>query len=100
MPASPYTDTCLWRACSGDSFRFVNWGDDCIVYHRPSGTTHLLNTSSLSLVRDMLREPQTTEQVAARFCSRDVSEAEFGRVEHELRLVLEQLEHIGLVERL
>jgi hypothetical protein len=48
----------------------------------------------------MLREPQTTEQVAARFCSRDVSEAEFGRVERELRLVLGQLEHIGLVERL
>jgi PqqD family protein of HPr-rel-A system len=87
-----------WRAGPAQDLIWVDFGDDCIVYHRPSGKTHFLNGASALLLKTVLLEPKTArvaaEELAA--CEQAVGDAEFFATVAES---LEQLAHLGLVER-
>jgi PqqD family protein of HPr-rel-A system len=39
-------------------------GDEHVVYHHPSGKTHLLNAGSALLIQEVLREARASEQAA------------------------------------
>ena len=90
-------ETC-WRATSPDSVIWVQWGDDHIAYHRPSGLTHFLNAASRKLLNEVLADTPDTATIAAAFpgdSPREIS------AEHDAEIVamLARLEHLGLVER-
>lgn len=73
-------------------------GDGFVVYHRPSGKTHLLNEASHRLLTQLLIEPKDLAAIAAAF---DPGGAGPAREEYldSLTEMLRRLERYGLIER-
>ena len=92
-------DVPRWRSVPKSEFVWSKWGDDFVVYHRPSGNTHYLNASSEFLLTHILLSPLDAEAVATEF-SRDVANDGDALSAKDMSVMLEQFEHIGLVERL
>lgn len=88
-----------WLARPLDEVAWIEWGQDHIAYHRPSGATHFLNASSKILITEILRNPKATEEVTAAFGTKTVDPDWSARFE-EMHATLEQLEHLGLIEKL
>jgi PqqD family protein of HPr-rel-A system len=54
-----------WRRGNPDDCIWFDGDDAFVVYHRPSGTTHLMNDASSTLLRELLREPMSLAEIAA-----------------------------------
>lgn len=88
----------LWRASPVDDTAWVQFDDEYVAYHRPSGKTHFLNAATHRLLTDLLVEPASAATVAAAFAAGS-SASPVGDVEKELRATLSHLESLGLVAR-
>jgi len=88
----------LWRASPVDDTAWVQFDDEYVAYHRPSGKTHFLNAATHRLLTDLLVEPASLATVAAAFAAGS-SASPVGNVEKELRATLSHLESLGLVAR-
>lgn len=88
----------LWRASPVDDTAWVQFDDEYVAYHRPSGKTHFLNAATHRLLTDLLVEPARLATVAAAFAAGS-SASPVGNVEKELRATLSHLESLGLVAR-
>lgn len=88
----------LWRASPVDDTAWVQFDDEYVAYHRPSGKTHFLNAATHRLLTDLLVEPARLATVAAAFAAGS-SASPVGDVEKELRATLSHLESLGLVAR-
>lgn len=88
-----------WHSRPLEDIAWVEWGQDHIAYHRPSGVTHFLNASSKLLITELLREPKGAIEVTKAF---GVSEGDTDWPVRfaEMRAMLGQLEHLGFIERL
>lgn len=88
----------LWRASPVEEIAWVQFDDEYVAYHRPSGKTHFLNAATHRLLTDLLVEPARLATVAAAFAAGS-SASPVGDVEKELRATLSHLESLGLVAR-
>lgn len=88
----------LWRASPVDDTAWVQFDDEYVAYHRPSGKTHFLNAATHRLLTDLLVEPARLATVAAAFAAGS-SASPVGDVEKQLRATLSHLESLGLVAR-
>ena len=88
----------MWRASPVDDTAWVQFDDEYVAYHRPSGKTHFLNAATHRLLTDLLVEPASLATVAAAFAAGS-SASPVGDVEKELRATLSHLESLGLVAR-
>ena len=88
----------LWRASPVEHLAWVQFDDEYVAYHRPSGKTHFLNAATHRLLTDILLEPASVATVAAAFAA-ESSASPVGDVEKELRATLSHLESVGLVVR-
>jgi len=90
----------FWRRRDADDSAIEAFDDEdhAVVYHRPSGVTHLLNAPTIRLLTEVLVEPASFQEIAAAFRTDNESldEAEFVGV---LQDMLARLEHYGFVER-
>lgn len=87
-----------WRSAPASDLAWVSWGDDNVAYHRPSGTTHLLNLATRNLLEEIRHAPLTTDDIVALFTPPDKTTAR--RVHRaEILAMLERLAHLGLVDR-
>jgi PqqD family protein of HPr-rel-A system len=86
-----------WRKCNDADFVYANFEDAHIAYHRPSGTTHLLNETSYQLITEYLSEPADLISIAEVFADKDNSEAFQEHLEHTATMVY-RLEQIGFLE--
>ena len=86
-----------WRAGPAQDLVWADFGDDSIVYHRPSGKTHFLNGATALLLKTVLLEPKTARIAAEELAAREqaVGDAEFFAT---VAASLERLAHLGLVE--
>jgi len=88
-----------WCAVDPESMVWADWGEDQVVYHRPSGRTHFLNDVSRRLIVDVLPAPggpgRDAGSVAAALDTEDVSE----ETVEEIHDLLMHLEALGLVDR-
>lgn len=73
-------------------------GDEYVVYHHPSGKTHLLNPASALLVRSVLREPRTPEQAADELARLQHAHSD-GRLREHVAGLLSRFAELGLVDR-
>ena len=80
-------DECIWVDCD----------DAYVVYHRPSGKTHLMNEASSKLLRDLLREPQRLAEIAEALAEGPGPQS--GEILDSLQAMLKRFEQLGLVER-
>ena len=87
-----------WRRCEPENCVWKNYGDDYVVYHRPSGTTHLINDASYRLLTTLLIEPRDFASIARFF---QATQADIDSREYMSRMaaMLNRLEHLGLIER-
>jgi PqqD family protein of HPr-rel-A system len=87
-----------WRSTATTSCEWFNFGDGAVVYHRPSGKTHLLNEPSVRLLTNLSAESRDLQAIAA-----DFEPAENGPAKSEyldsLIQMLRRLEQFGLLER-
>lgn len=72
-------------------------GDEHVVYHHPSGKTHLLNAGSALLIQEVLREARTSEQAADELARLQGALSDPRFREHVTGL-LSRLAELGLVE--
>ena len=86
-----------WRCGSPEECLWFDCDDAFVVYHRPSGKTHLMNDVSAYLLRDLLVEPMRLLDVVVAL-SPDSTErsVDFEKTVAEMLIRFEQL---GLVER-
>ena len=94
---SPATVDVRWRQGNPDDCIWFDGDDAFVVYHRPSGKTHLMNEASSHLLRDLLRETMSLAEIAAAF----EPESTASSSEHleSLAGMLKRLEQLGFVER-
>lgn len=92
-------ETAVWRSVPRERLIWTSWGEDFIVFHRPSGITHFLNAASHYLVDDFLRQPRTVADVGAEMLALTGGENEPATVRRHMHSLLSRLEEIGLVER-
>ena len=69
-----------------------------MLFHRPSGLTHLVNGATAKLLREVLTEPRFVEDAAANLAATEGANAgpEFAA---DVQHLLARLEALGLVER-
>lgn len=87
-----------WRTLDPQNSLWAQWGDDFVVYHRPSGKTHFVNAATAHLLTSVLVEPKTAIAAAEELASAQdaTGDAEFFA---QVDRLLSRLEHVGLVER-
>lgn len=84
-----------WRAVPAEQLAWLNFDEQFVVYHRPSGKTHLLNAASAQLIRQVLAEARTAQSAAVCLAGDGSDDA---YVELVAGLLL-RLEELGLVRR-
>jgi PqqD family protein of HPr-rel-A system len=89
----------LWLASKSDDLIWAAYEeDDPIVFHRPSGKTHLLNVATALLLKRVLTSPLSTMEAVRRLAELQgvALDDEF---ESAVTESLHRLDHLGLVER-
>jgi PqqD family protein of HPr-rel-A system len=87
-----------WRTGSPQDLAWAEFGADYVVYHKPSGKTHLLNAASAALLRRVLREPKDARAAADELAAEEGAVGDAGFLA-AVAAALAQLEHLGLIER-
>ena len=85
-----------WQSCDAFQLAWASDGEAHVVYHRPSGITHLLNHASYQLIAEFLVVPATIEQIAAFFATDDDASVHPEHLQQIASLV-HRLEQVGLV---
>ena len=88
----------LWQSTASDESLWVEWSGDHVVYHRPSGKTHVLNAATAALLTRVLVEPKTVEAAARELAAITGVTAPEDFTRHITDTLL-RLEQLGLVER-
>jgi PqqD family protein of HPr-rel-A system len=87
-----------WRAAPPEHLTWAEFSGDFLVYHRPSGKTHLVNATAASLLQQVLVEPLSLEEATGRLAQALDAPADAELLTHVADL-LARLDEIGLVER-
>ena len=56
MESDQISDASVWRSSAADCVWAI-YGDDYVVFHRPSGKTHFLNAAGHRLLTEILDRP-------------------------------------------
>jgi PqqD family protein of HPr-rel-A system len=87
-----------WCAVAPSTILWNCWGEDCVLFHRQSGKTHVANSATILLLTRVLVEPKTAERAAEELA--ELQEAAPGQqYAAEIAALLAHLDHLGLVER-
>lgn len=88
----------FWTAAPPDSLVWAEWDGRYVLFHRPSGRTHIVNDATWLLLNDVLRDPHDLEATLEGF-----ARAGGRALDEELRGyvagLLLHLEELGLVVR-
>lgn len=82
-----------WQAAPPESLDWASWGGEHVLYHRPSGKTHLLNAASVRLLTVILLAPRSLSEIETELAGGGI--AQDGA---EVLGMLLRLEELGLVE--
>ena len=87
----------LWRQGNTEDYLWFDGEEAFVVYHRPSGKTHLINDVSSYLLRDLLSSPKSLTEIALAI-GHDSNRPSKDFLE-SLAATLKRFEQLGLVER-
>ena len=91
------TDVTQWCASPAEDLLWAAWDGEYIVFHRPSGKTHLLNDVSHWLLTDFLRAPRSIAEIAG--AMRVEAAVDQAALAAEINETLARFEQLGLVAR-
>ena len=97
MQPGQHSDASVWRSNAADC-AWASYGENYVVFHRPSGKTHFLNEAGYRLLTEILDRPDGTAAIAARLTNAASGEAE-ALDEQEVHAMLVRFEYLGLVDR-
>lgn len=90
-------ESIYWRSNAADCL-WASYGEACVVFHRPSGKTHVLNSASHRLLTEILQQSENTASIAARLLDMAAEEVAADKLE-EVHALLVQFEYLGFVDR-
>ncbi len=93
MPA----DTQRFAVPDPDQLRWRRWDEETIVYHVPSGETHLLNELSAAALESLSHRPASADELAKRLAEALDLEVD-ATLRDQLAQLLEQFDERGLIE--
>lgn len=82
----------VWQAAESGSLDWASWDGEHVLYHRPSGRTHLVNAATYELITAVLVSPRTLPEVEQELARRGLA----AEGEEALGMLL-RLEELGLV---
>lgn len=83
-----------WKALACE---LKDWGENVLVYHFPSGNTHLLNPTAALTLELIIKNPRTTWDLAQQLSS--ILELKFDQeVITHVQVILDNLDELGLIE--
>jgi len=85
-----------WCNSKQEDLLWAEWDNEFIVYHKPSGKTHLVNALSRELIEQILTTPLSTDEIAGTLAT------ELGIECTELHVaniagLLKRLDELGLI---
>lgn len=87
-----------WTAATATELLWAEWEGQYVLFHRPSGRTHVVNASTWLLLNEVLRDSLTLEATTLEFARLRETP-----IDEELRAyvagLLLHLEELGLVTR-
>ena len=86
----------MFVSCPKDDIVWVSFGEDFVVFHRPSGKTHFLNEASKFLLTELLLDARDFPSILEAFASDD-SEDHSEEYVRQMKSMLARLEDLGLV---
>ena len=87
-----------WRAVPGNELLWARFEDAVVLFHAPSGQTHLVNDATAVLLCEVLAHPQALDEAASKLAAAQDSEAD-EQFLGEVGRLIHRLETLGLVER-
>lgn len=88
-----------WKAASQADFALARWGEQVVLYHRPSGLTHFINTATAELLNDLSGRPGGLETLIRRYADGSARHDPAQLQDYVVNLMI-RLEELGLVERM
>jgi len=85
----------LWRVRDPSSLHWRQWDDGLVVYHAPSGDTHLLDPTAGAALSLLRAEPSDLAGLVRRVTAQGGAAPGF---EESLAGLLKELEELGVVE--
>jgi PqqD family protein of HPr-rel-A system len=86
-----------FRVPPGADLQWRTWGDETVVYHGPSGDTHLLNPIAAEALRVLASQAAGVDDLAGRLADR-VDAAERPDLAEHLSSLLANFAELGLIE--
>ena len=85
-----------WRGADPADLDWASWGESHVLFHRPSGKTHLVNSTTFLLLTELIRAPCDLYQIADALADDPPDGDPRDRLDEILQLIL-RLEDLGLV---
>jgi PqqD family protein of HPr-rel-A system len=95
LPIAP--EALHWQAAPPDCVEWVQWVDDCVVYHHPSGKTHFVNAAARRLLTEVLPRAHSIDEIV-NLLSVETSAEEQAEIRDSTLDLLLRLEEQGLVQ--
>ena len=89
----------LWRLTDPAQTRVRQFGDEALVFNPLSWETHLVNLSVIRVVEALSQGRKSEAELDAMLADEEDGIVESEDARNEIRVVLEQLESLGLVSR-
>ncbi len=86
-----------WRAAPQDQLLWRAWDDEFLVYHVPSGDTHLLNPLAADVLRRLQQAPAREADLVGHLAGPDQADRTTALTEH-VRELLRVFDESGLIE--
>ena len=85
-----------WRLSSGFRAKWRHWGDEHVLFHVPSGDTHLLDSASTMLLHELERAARPVDYLAQHIVANDLCTADEASLVVEA--IVDELSRLGLIE--
>lgn len=76
----------------------VQWDDQCVVYHRPSGQTHFINAATVGILDMLSSGAESADALVDRLSATNDSQDQAAVRKHVVSLLF-RLDELGLIER-
>ena len=97
VPTSFQIEDLRFRRRNVNDCAWASYDEASVVYHRPSGLTHLLNPASVYLLTDVLVEARSFDEVVDSFVP-EGEQTDPQQFREQIMEILMRLEYFGLLE--
>jgi PqqD family protein of HPr-rel-A system len=91
------TGSCRWQLSATGELQWVQWGDECVLYHEGSGDTHLLEPFVMEVLQALHRAPATVSTIVE-VLAREGGEETRHQMSNHIDSLFSTLHRLGVIE--